>query len=309
MVYIELIAGFFLLIMGGDLLVRGAVAAARHLGVSPLLIGLTLVGFGTSTPELVASVQAAIAGSPGIAVGNVVGSNIANILLILGLAAMLRPIATPSHAFRRDGGMVMVASLACLGVVMAGYLGRPVGAGLVALLAAYIIYTYRRERLAPEPESAEQEPPMNVWLATLLTVGGMALVIFGARLLVFGAIDLAREAGISETIVGLTIVAMGTSLPELVTSVVAAIRRHSDVAFGNVIGSNIYNVLGILGITALVQPIAIPAQIAHLDIWVMMAATVLLLVFAVSNWRISRREGAAFLTAYAGYIGYLGYTA
>jgi len=305
MIYLQLLAGFVLLIIGGDLLVRGAVDTARHLGVSPLLIGLTLVGFGTSTPELVASVQAALAGSPGIAVGNVVGSNIANILLILGFAALLRPITTPRAAFQRDGAMLLLSALACLGVVLMGTLNRPMGAALLVLLIGYIVYSYRRERAVPEI-GAGMAPPMSAWIAGALTLGGLVVVVLGARLLVFAAIDLAREAGISETVVGLTVVAIGTSLPELVTSVMAALRRQSDVAFGNVIGSNIYNVLGILGVTALVQPIPVPAEIAHIDIWVMLATTLLLMAFAVSNWRISRREGAVLLAAYAGYLGYLG---
>ncbi len=308
MVYIELIVGFVLLVAGGDLLVRGAVSTARHLGVSPLLIGITLVGFGTSTPELVTSIEAALVDSPGIAVGNVVGSNIANILLILGVAALMRPIDTPRKSFRRDGGMALMATLACTAVILAGFLSRPAGLALVTALVAYMVYSYRCERIS---ESAEEpkEKPLSPWLAILLTLAGLGIVIFGARLLVFAAIDLAEAAGVSETIIGLTIVAIGTSLPELITSIMAAIRKESDVAFGNIVGSNIYNVFGILGVTALVQPIPMPPEIIRLDVWVMVGATILMLVFAATSWRLSRGEGATLLAAYTSYIGYLAYSA
>jgi len=308
MVYFELIAGLALLIVGGDLLIRGAADTARHLGISPMLIGITLVGFGTSTPELVASIQAAVAEAPGIAVGNIVGSNIANILLILGVAAVLLPINTPIRTFRRDGSMVFLTAIVFAAIVLFGTLGRVAGAFLVSLLIAYMVYSYYCERNSIEVADADNKP-LSPWLSTPLAIGGLILVIIGARLLVFGAVDLARLAGVSETIVGLTIVAIGTSLPELVTAVVAAIKRQSDIAFGNIIGSNIYNVLGIMGITALVHPIEIPIEIAHVDIWVMMAATLALIVCAVTSWRVTRAEGGALLAAYTGYIGYLAYTA
>ncbi len=304
--------GLLLLVAGGDGFVRGSVAIARRLGLSPLLIGLTLVGFGTSTPELLTSVQAALAGSPGIAVGNVVGSNTANILLILGLAALVQPLRTQPEAFKRDGTVVLLAALACLGVVMLGEIGRPAGLALVAGLLAYIGYTYYQETRTPdasaamhEAEAALEPRPQRLWLAILFTTGGLAAVLLGAGLLVESAIALAASAGISETVIGLTVVAIGTSLPELTVSLVAAFRRQADVAFGNIVGSNIYNVLGILGITALVTPVAVPAEIIRLDIWVMLAATLLLLGFAVTGWRVSRTEGAVLLAAYAAYLATL----
>ncbi len=308
MIYLEIIAGFVLLVIGGDLLVRGAVNIARNIGVSPLLIGITLVGFGTSTPELVTSVQAALVGSPGIAVGNVVGSNIANILLILGIAALLRPIDTPRAAFRRDGSAVFLATAVCTIIVIAEYLSRAAGGVLVAFLFVYMAYSYWGERNHVEVDDPDNKP-LKPWLAVLYAAGGLALVIVGAQFLVFGAIQLAEAAGVSETIIGLTIVAVGTSLPELITSVMAAIRKQSDVAFGNIVGSNIYNVFGILGVTALVQPIPMPPEIIQFDIWVMVGATIALLVFAATSWRISRSEGGIFLAAYFGYLGYLAYSA
>jgi cation:H+ antiporter len=304
--------GLLLLVVGGDGFVRGAVAIARRAGLSPLLIGLTLVGFGTSTPELLTSVQAAVAGSPGIAVGNVVGSNIANILLILGLAAVVYPLRTTPKAFVRDGTVVLLAAVACVVLAFWGDLGRGAGLVLVAALLAYLGYTYLHERAVPDASAAmhaaeaEVAPtPHRLWPALLFTVGGLGATIIGARLLVDSAIAIALAFQISETVVGLTVVAVGTSLPELVVSVVAGFRRQGDVAFGNIVGSNIYNVFGILGVTALVEPIAMPPEILALDIWVMLGATVLLLVFAVTGWRVNRLEGAAFLAAYALYIAVL----
>ena len=309
LVLAQLGMGLLLLVVGGDSFVRGSVAIARRLGLSPLLIGLTLVGFGTSTPELLTSLEAALAGSPGIAIGNVVGSNTANILLILGIAALIQPLRTRPEAFKRDGTVVLLAALACLGVVMLGEIGRLAGLALVAALIAYVGYTYVQETRAPdasaamhEAEAAIEPRPHRLWLALLFTAGGLLATLLGAKLLVEGAIEFAAAAGISETVVGLTVVAVGTSLPELTVSLVAAFRRQADVAFGNIVGSNIYNVLGILGITALVTPIAVPPEIIALDIWVMLGATVLLLAFAITGWRVSRLEGAFLLAAYATYL-------
>jgi len=284
MTAVELVIGLALLLGGGEALVRGSVAVAMRLGVSPLLIGLTLVGFGTSTPELVASLKAALMGSPGIAVGNIVGSNIANILLILGISALILPMATSPQAFRRDGVVLFVPAALLVAVVLVGYLGRPAGALFVAALAAYTLYTFFTERRTHganarvhEAEAAEVAP-RNLALvpAIAFTVGGIAGVVIGAGFLVEAAIVIASTAGLSETVIGLTLVAVGTSLPELVTSVMAAIRRHGDVAFGNIVGSNIFNILGIGGVTALVAPIGVP--------------------------RLSRGEGLVFLAAYGAYL-------
>jgi cation:H+ antiporter len=313
MTAVLLIAGLVLLVAGGDLLVRGATTAARLLGVSPLMIGLTLVGFGTSTPELVTSVIAAMNEAPGIAVGNVVGSNIANILLILGISAVIYPLAVDPRGFRRDSTVVVVASLACLAAVLVGFLGRLVGLLFLAALAAYIVFVYVQERRAKDEAGevlehmAEDAPtgPSSLPLSIGLAVAGIALTILGARWLVVGAIDLAQGLGVSDAVIGLTVVAVGTSLPELATTAVAALRRHADVAYGNIVGSNIYNILGILGATAAIHPIAVPARIAELDIWLMLGATALLVLFARSGWTLQRWEGVAFLTAYAVYIGSL----
>ncbi|HUF85940.1 MAG TPA: calcium/sodium antiporter [Thermohalobaculum sp.] len=305
MLILELGAGLVLLLLGGESLVRGAAGFAARMGVSPLLIGLTVVGFGTSTPELVTSLEAAFAGSPGIAIGNVVGSNTANILLILGVAAVLVPIPVARRAFLRDGTVAALAALACLGVVLMGSLERLAGVALVAMLAGYIVFAASRERVEVAEGDGIIPRGMGVPAALAFALGGLVLTILGARLLVGGAIELAEVAGVSDTIIGLTIVAVGTSLPELATSLMAALRRQPEIAFGNIVGSNIYNVFGILGVTALVHPIPVPPEIAAFDIWVMLAATAALTAAAVTGWRITRREGAAMLAAYAVYIGVL----
>ena len=303
---VMILAGLVGLMVGGDLLVRGAVAVATRAGLSPMVIGLTLVGFGTSTPELVTSLQAAFAGSPGIAIGNVVGSNIANVLLILGIAALMAPIRVERRGLRRDGAFLMLATLLCIGLALTGVLGRVAGLVLVLGLVAFLIAT-----LKMTPPEAEPDPQMDVarddrmGIALLRFAGGLALTILGARFLVDGAVGIATLAGVPEVVIGLTIVAIGTSLPELVTSVVAARRGHAEVAFGNVLGSNVFNILGILGITALVHPLEVPPQVMAVDIWVMAATSVILIVTAATGQGVSRREGGILLALYAAYAGWL----
>lgn len=312
MTYLLLALGLVLLVLGGDVLVRGAVGLATRLGISPLLVGLTVVGFGTSTPELVTSLDAAFSGFPGIAVGNIVGSNIANILLILGVAALIAPVPVAAMTFKRDGAALLIATLAALAAVLSGALSRPAGAGLILGLVGYVVLAYRLERRAGTPDAlgatetpAPESPPRNLLFLLALTFGGIAVTILGARLLVSAAVELATAWGVSDTLIGLTVVAVGTSLPELVTSVMAALRRQSDIAFGNVVGSNLYNILGILGVTAVVRPIPVPATIAAFDIWVMLAATLALLWVVRTGWRVTRMEGAVMLSSYAAYTGWI----
>jgi cation:H+ antiporter len=321
-----LLGGFALLIVGGELLVRGAVAIAERFGMSPLLIGLTLVGFGTSAPELVTSVQAAMAGSPGIAVGNIVGSNISNILLILGLSALITPMAVQSNALRRDGMVVVLTALLFTIVAYTYTLDRVSGLIFVGLLVSYLMYAYRQEMALERDghtsafEKAEaydelhdgpirRQAEARTWvqwvspaIPALMALGGLAIVVLGGKLLVDGAIGIARSYGMSEAVIGLTIVAVGTSMPEFVTSVVAAIRKHGDVALGNIMGSNIYNILGIGGATALLSPTEVPAEIANFDNLVMLAACAAMFAFAWSGYRINRTEGAALLAGYIAYI-------
>ncbi len=304
----QLPAGILLLAFGGDLLVRGAATVAERLNMSRMLIGVTLVGFGTSMPELITSVRAALVGSPGIAIGNIVGSNISNVLLVLGTAALVYPIATPREVVQRNGLMVLAATAICVAVVYNGFLDRRVGVGLVALLLLYFLYSYVRDRRTGATRAGLPEAMHgrgSLFAALLLAIVGIGLVLLGARLLVDSAIDLARSYHISESIIGLTVVAIGTSLPELTTSVVAAFRKETAIALGNVLGSNIQNILGILGVTAIVRPIPVPAEIANLDIWVMAGATLALLLFASTNRRISRFEGLRLLLGYIAYVAYL----
>lgn len=320
-IWLPLLGGLVLLVVGGDLLVRGAVQVASKLGVSPLVIGLTLVGFGTSTPELVTSVQAALNDAPGIAYGNIVGSNIANILLIVGASAILFPIVVTSAALKRDG-MVMIAvvvAFASLAAIMP--MERWLGAVFVAALAVYIYIAFRQERQArvaadhgavydksqalqtADPGTAPMaEATGSILVPLLSTIGGLILVVLGGTFLVDGAVTLAQSFGISETVIGLTVVAVGTSLPEFVTSVLAAIRRQGDVAFGNIVGSNIYNILGIGGFTAMMAPGTVPAEIVNLDNLVMIGVSVLLVGFAWTGLRIARWEGATLLAGYVAYV-------
>ncbi|WP_372674992.1 calcium/sodium antiporter [Aquicoccus sp.] len=306
-----LILGLAGLILGGDLLVRGAVSVAQAMRISPMVIGLTLVGFGTSTPELVTSLQAAFAGSPGIAIGNVVGSNIGNIMLILGLAAFLYPVVVDPAALRRDGGVMLAATLLCTGFVLWGTLGRLAGAVLIVLLGAYLLFTILRERRSmtaatalyvAEADLLPGPAPTRLMWPALMALAGLAITILGARFLVSGAVGLAAAAGISETVIGLTIVAIGTSTPELVTTLIAVRKGQGGVAFGNIIGSNIFNILGILGLTALIHPLAVPQQVIGFDIWVMLGATLVMVLFAITGRRIDRREGAFLVTGYAAYL-------
>lgn len=312
--WLAIAGGLVVLTLGAEILIRGATALARQFGVSDLLIGLTLVGFGTSTPELVSSVQAALIGSPGVAVGNVVGSNVANILLILGISALIAPIVVERTAFRRDGLVVLIATLAMIGVSLTGEFGRMAGAGFLAAITLYIVYAFFTERKAPTTPQAEHHiaeaaslpaGPKSLLLDVIMAIAGLALLIIGAKFLVTGAISVAGRLGVSETIIGLTVVAIGTSLPELVTSVMAALRGKSSLALGNVIGSNIYNIFGIMGTTALIHPIAAPVEIIAFDNWVMLGATLLLILFSLTKGKISRIEGGALAAAYGAYIAWL----
>ncbi len=311
---LEIAAGMALLLGGGEALVRGAVAIARRLGVSPLLIGLTLVGYGTSTPELVASLEAVLAGVPDVALGNVVGSNIANVLLILGAAVLISPVRIEPRAFRRDAVALSVSALATAGLAATGIVGRGAGLLLLALLLLYTVQTYRAERarpdqwgaiLAAESELVEGTRPLAFRPALAFAVGGMVATILGAGLLIDGAVSLARGFGVSELVIGLTLVAVGTSLPELATALVAAWRGQAELAYGNVVGSNIYNLLGILGVVAVVSPLPVPAVLLAGDLPVMLAATAALILFALTGWRIGRREGVVLLAGYGLYLWWL----
>ncbi len=307
-----LCVGIGLLTCGGEALIRGSLAAARRLGVSPLLSGLIIVGFGTSAPELVVSVNAAMEGRPDIAVGNVVGSNIGNILLILGICALITPLVVKPLVLRRDAATVVAASVLFLVLVLAGdrVLGRVDAAILLAGLIAYLVWAYRSERLHATPSAelhqAEAEElsaaPKSVLWTVIAVVIGLLLLIAGSQVLLIGAIGIAGYFKVPEAVIGLTLVAVGTSLPELSISVVAAIRRHADVAVGNVLGSNIFNLLGILGVSSLLQPLPVHARILDFDQWIMLGASLLLLLFLYTGRCLSRFEGGLLLIGYGTYV-------
>lgn len=306
--------GVLLLTGGGEALIRGSLAAAGRLGISPLLSGLLIVGFGTSAPELVVSVDAALSQRPDIAVGNVVGSNISNVLLILGLCALVTPLVVHPRVLRRDGITVVAASILFLVLVWGHALARMDAAIFLIALLAYLLLAYRTERsgAAPSAELHQAEskelavlPKTKLWI-TIAIVLGLALLIAGSQVLLTGAVAIAGSLGFSEAAIGLTLVAVGTSLPELTISLIAAFRRHADVAIGNILGSNIFNLLGILGISALLQPLPVHERILQFDQWVMLAASLILLLFLYTGSRLSRIEGGLLLVGYVAYVA-IGY--
>ena len=299
-----LVVGLVLLFVGGEALVRGAVSLADRFGLSPLVIGLTVVGFGTSMPELLVSLQAALRGAPDIAVGNVVGSNIANILLILGVSAMISPMAVRIAGLGRDLAVMLAAAVALLLLGLTGEIGRLAGAMMLVGLIVYIGFATVSGRRDCE-KCSEAPVRLAAWKEALLLVFGFGALLVGADSLVGAAIRIARTAGVSEAVIGLTIVAVGTSLPELATSLVAAFRKHSEVAIGNVVGSNIFNTLGILGVTALVEPVSIAHSIAALDIPLMLAISAGLVCLVLLARHLTRATGVALLCCYTIYVGFL----
>ncbi len=299
--FLFIAAGLGLLVVGGDYLVRGAVGLALRLGIAPVIVGLTVLAFGTSAPELLVSVAAAVAGQPGIALGNVVGSNIANILLILGATAVITPVLSHDEELKISWVYVVIASFLLIALCFAGPLVWWHGAILLCGLALTLLFQIRRARAGqaelPEVQDDHARPgQIAIWLA----IGLIALPI-GARLLVDGASDIARGFGISERVIGLTLVAIGTSLPELAASVASALRGRADMALGNVIGSNLFNILAIMGITAFFGPLAVPDEMLRFDLWFMLGITLLLGPFLFRHIAIGRVAGALLLATYAGY--------
>jgi cation:H+ antiporter len=309
------IAGFVLLAWSADRFVFGAAATARNLGVSPLVVGLTIVGFGTSAPELLISSLAALDGQPELAIGNALGSNIANVGLVLGLTIMISPLTVRSHILKREFP-VMLGAMALAGALMLdGRLGRVDGAVLMIALAALIAWTAHvglKERAAgkaADPLGQEYEdeladrvplPKALLWLAV-----GLVVLLASSKLLVWGATELARHFGVSELVIGLTIVAVGTSLPEVATTIASALKREDDIAVGNILGSNMFNVLGVLGLPGLIHPTTLSAPVMNRDFPAMLAMAVALLLMAYRRGGIAhihRFEGAVLLTGYAGYL-------
>jgi cation:H+ antiporter len=310
------ILGGALLIGGAELLVRGASRLAVAAGVSPLVVGLTVVAFGTSSPELAVGVGAALTGAPDVAVGNVVGSNVANVLLILGLSAAIAPLLVARQVVRLEVPLMIGVSLAVFALAFDGRVGPLEGGLLVLGLVAYVVFTVRRsrreeaDRRGLEPAAAQPAATSRGghWARDALSIAaGLGLLVVGARWLVAGAIAAAGALGVSELVVGLTVVAIGTSLPELATSVLASLRGERDLAVGNVVGSNLFNLLGVLGAAAAVSAEGVPVAPAALafDLPVMLATSVACLPILFTGYAIARWEGWAFLAYYGAYLGYL----
>jgi len=303
-----LLAGLVVLVAGAELLVRGASRLALAVGVPPLIIGLTVVAYGTSAPELSVTVLAALGGRPDIALGNAVGSNFFNLLLILGLAALILPLRVSPELVKRDVPLLILSALALWLMALDGRIGRLDGA---ILLSGVILYTTtlirlgRRETLAAEVEAGIKPVRGSVLLAGVLVVAGLALLVLGAKWLVEGATSVARVLGLSELVIGLTIVACGTSLPELATSLLASLRGERDLAIGNVVGSSIFNILMILGTAGLFKGVTVAPAALHFDIPVMAAVCVLCLPVFSTFGEINRLEGLVFVLYYIAYVVFL----
>jgi cation:H+ antiporter len=302
--------GIGLLYFGADWLVRGSAAIAARLGLTPLVIGLTVVAFGTSMPEMVVSVGAAYAGNGAIAMGNVVGSNIGNVALILGLSALIAPPRILMQVIRVDLPIMILATLALLVLLMDQRLGRLEGGVLLAALAVYTALSVRGARSERQPEvlaefeAALPKPGGRPARDLAFVVAGLVLLVLGAQSLTRGAVAIAEGMGISQVVIGLTIVAIGTSLPELATSLLAASRGEGDLAIGNVVGSNTFNILGILGVASLVSPLS-SSGLGMVDLAAMTGLALVLLPLMRTGFRISRAEGALLLLFYVGYLAYL----
>ncbi len=304
--YLMIAAGFLLLLGGGESLVRGAVTLARRLGVSPLLVGATIVAFGTSAPELAVAVKAQLTDHGDIAMGSVVGSNIANTWLVLGGTAALRPVHWARRAVCHDaGGLALSSLLFCVLAYSAATLGRPEGTVLFGTLVGLTTFNYWRERrqrpltlelLEREADELVEDTPLPK--AIFFTLVGFIAIFFGAGLLVDGAAAVARLFGVSEATIGLTIVAIGTSLPELAACCVAAARGHADIALGNVVGSNVFNMLCIGGIAAMIAPLRVEVRILGVDLWIMLAAMMALALWLVAFDRIGRLIGSMGVATY-----------
>lgn len=300
MTFVLFIMGLVALLGGGEYLVRGASSIAQRMHLSPMVIGLTVVGFGTSAPELLVSVQAALAGQPGLAIGNVLGSNIANILLILGVSAAIAALVIPIRQVWRDLGFLLCATAMIWVMLLDGTISRLDGIILVIGLIAFLTSAF----LLGDPEVPDEDQPVAaIGVALLMTLGGLVALVVGARLLVDSASEIARTFGVSEAVIGLTVVAVGTSLPELATSVIAALRRQTDIAVGNVIGSNIFNIFSILGITALITPIPADPRFATVDMLWVAGTSVALVVLALTLKGVPRWAGFGLLAVYALYVG------
>ncbi len=306
-----IIGGSIGLFIGAEGLVRGASSLAIRLGISPLVVGLTVVAFATSSPELVVSIKAAIEGNPGIVMGNVVGSNICNIALILGVAAMISPMSVKSQVIKREIPIMIIVSVILLLILLDDTITRVEGVFLVIGIITYIILGYKysikekdNEEVIKEFEEIIPKSPYKVWQSLVLMLVGLGLLVFGSNLFVDGAVAIAEKFGVSQAVIGLTIVALGTSLPELTTSIVASFKNENDIAIGNAVGSNVFNILSILGISSLISPIS-KSGITMVDLSIMMFFTILILPLSKTKFTLRRWEGALLFCGYVAYVIYL----
>lgn len=318
LVFLQIVGGFILLIGGAEVLVRGASRIALLLGITPLVVGLTVVAFGTSAPEMAVSVRSSLSGDAGaaVALGNVLGSNIANVLLILGASALIAPLLVNSRLVKVEVPLMIGASLLVLGLSLDGRIGRIDGAVLFAgilLYCAAAIYLVRRSP-ATAPEQSEQpvsgvpgKSRLAIPMSIVLVLVGLLLLVFGADFLVKGAVALARSLAISELVIGLTVIAVGTSLPELATSILASLKGERDIAVGNVVGSNLFNLLAVLGLGGLVAPegLAVTEAAIRFDLPIMVATAVACLPVFLTGGEIRRWEGGVFLAYYISYVVFL----
>lgn len=306
--------GLVILVLAGDILVKGAVNLSLRMGIPAMIVGLTVVAFGTSAPELLVSVNAVLDDVPGIALGNVVGSNTANILLVLGIPAVISGIRSSESDTRHSYLIMLGVSVLFIGMCYFSPISIVDGLILLFLLALMLVDQVRRaldhrNGATLAQEGAEDlegaDPGMPMWKILLFLVLGLAALPLGADMLVTSGSRIARAFGVSETVIGLTLIAVGTSLPELATSVMAALRKNADVAMGNVIGSNIFNLLGIIGVTSLIGPITVDPEFLRLDLWVMLGSAVLLAPFVYMGWNLTRGAGAVLIGLYATYLAVL----
>ncbi|MEX1201097.1 MAG: calcium/sodium antiporter [Methylophaga sp.] len=305
MTWLMLVVGLVLLIIGAELLVKGASRLATSFGIPALVVGLTVVAFGTSAPELAVSVKAAFSGQAELAIANVVGSNIFNILFILGLAALIMPLMVSQQLIRQDVPIMIGVSIVALLMIQNGSIGKIEAAVLVLGVILYTLFLfYQGKKTGIADSEVSTDTPKPVWHNLLFIVAGLALLVLGARWLVQSAVDIASSFGISEAVIGLTIVAAGTSLPEVMTSIVATIKGERDIAIGNVVGSNIFNILAVLGLSGLLSPVPLLAseQLAQIDVPVMLAVAVLCLPLFFLGSSLNRFEGFLFLVIYVGYV-------
>ncbi len=311
MAYIQVLGGLALLVFAGEFLVRGSVSLAQRFGVPPLIIGLTIVAFGTSAPELLVGIDSVLIGAPTLALGNVIGSNIANIWLVLGLPAIIAPLMCGSP--KTISNIVFMLLISGLFIIF-GYMGGFAmfeGVIFLILLAGFLYHSSKSRQaeggcndqdiLVDELGDVAKNPD-GYFLATVLVIGGLVGLAYGAHLLVTGSVTIARGLGVSEAVIGLTLVALGTSIPELVTAIIASLKGHCDVALGNVVGSNIFNILAIIGVSSQFGTIPMPDDILSFDVWVMLAASLTLLPFALMKTKINRIAGIVFCTLYVSYM-------